>query len=239
MNCPVDGAELRISERQGIEIDYCPQCRGVWLDRGELDEIIERAAPAAATPASVPHPAQQPAYPQHQPAHLRRHGRLFGDVAVATVSYRVEARGQRLDLRHQRFHFVRRAAACIVREARFEQRLQLRRLAALVFQHLSELIERSSGARAGGIVPCGAPTRPKHLLGYGFGGCSVWLSGWQGATLRATNCRMPRERPAHRHKPAEALPCSLLPRWQGSNKPTHLLPKLNGLSNRRSRTRSR
>jgi len=36
-----------MSERQGIEIDYCPLCRGVWLDRGELDKIIERAAPAA------------------------------------------------------------------------------------------------------------------------------------------------------------------------------------------------
>jgi uncharacterized protein len=44
MNCPVDGSELRITERQGIEIDYCPQCRGVWLDRGELDKVLERSA---------------------------------------------------------------------------------------------------------------------------------------------------------------------------------------------------
>lgn len=44
MKCPIDGSELRISDRQGIEIDYCPQCRGVWLDRGELDKIIERNA---------------------------------------------------------------------------------------------------------------------------------------------------------------------------------------------------
>ena len=44
MKCPVDGSELLMSERNGIEIDYCPQCRGVWLDRGELDKIIERAA---------------------------------------------------------------------------------------------------------------------------------------------------------------------------------------------------
>ncbi len=42
MQCPVDGATLEMSERQGIEIDYCPRCRGVWLDRGELDKIIER-----------------------------------------------------------------------------------------------------------------------------------------------------------------------------------------------------
>ena len=44
MNCPVDNTPLVMSERQGIEIDYCPQCRGVWLDRGELDKIIERSA---------------------------------------------------------------------------------------------------------------------------------------------------------------------------------------------------
>ena len=46
MNCPVDNTVLTMSERQGIEIDYCPTCRGVWLDRGELDKIIERSAPA-------------------------------------------------------------------------------------------------------------------------------------------------------------------------------------------------
>ena len=44
MLCPIDGAELRMSDRNGVEIDYCPQCRGVWLDRGELDKINERAA---------------------------------------------------------------------------------------------------------------------------------------------------------------------------------------------------
>ena len=42
MQCPVDGATLLMSERQGVEIDYCPQCRGVWLDRGELDKLIAR-----------------------------------------------------------------------------------------------------------------------------------------------------------------------------------------------------
>ena len=44
MNCPVDGTLLTIADRSGIEIDWCPQCRGVWLDRGELDKIIDRAA---------------------------------------------------------------------------------------------------------------------------------------------------------------------------------------------------
>lgn len=43
MKCPVDDATLVMSDRQGIEIDYCPTCRGVWLDRGEIDKIIERS----------------------------------------------------------------------------------------------------------------------------------------------------------------------------------------------------
>lgn len=44
MKCPSCNVDLVMSERSGIEIDYCPQCRGVWLDRGELDKIIERNA---------------------------------------------------------------------------------------------------------------------------------------------------------------------------------------------------
>jgi uncharacterized protein len=43
MKCPACHIDLYMTERQGIEIDYCPQCRGVWLDRGELDKIIERS----------------------------------------------------------------------------------------------------------------------------------------------------------------------------------------------------
>ena len=44
MNCPTCNVPLVMSDRQGIEIDYCPQCRGIWLDRGELDKIIERSS---------------------------------------------------------------------------------------------------------------------------------------------------------------------------------------------------
>jgi len=44
MNCPTCNVELRITDRQGKEIDYCPKCRGIWLDRGEIDKIIERSA---------------------------------------------------------------------------------------------------------------------------------------------------------------------------------------------------
>ena len=61
MNCPTDGTTLTMSERGGIEIDYCPECRGVWLDRGELDKIIERSItqppPAPAAPAAPAPPA--------------------------------------------------------------------------------------------------------------------------------------------------------------------------------------
>jgi Zn-finger nucleic acid-binding protein len=56
MQCPIDGSQLVMTDRSGVEIDYCPQCRGVWLDRGELDKIIERSAPAAATAAPPPQP---------------------------------------------------------------------------------------------------------------------------------------------------------------------------------------
>jgi len=48
MQCPIDGENLIIADRSGVEIDYCPKCRGVWLDRGELDKIIDRVAPELA-----------------------------------------------------------------------------------------------------------------------------------------------------------------------------------------------
>ncbi len=43
MKCPVCQVDLLITDKQGVEIDYCPKCRGIWLDRGELDKIIERS----------------------------------------------------------------------------------------------------------------------------------------------------------------------------------------------------
>ena len=67
MECPVcDDITLAVSSREGVEIDYCPQCRGVWLDRGELDKIIDRVvgerggAPSAA-------PAPEPRYEPERP----------------------------------------------------------------------------------------------------------------------------------------------------------------------------
>ena len=55
MNCPVCNVTLTMTERQGVEIDYCQRCRGVWLDRGELDKIIERSYDAQPRRATETH----------------------------------------------------------------------------------------------------------------------------------------------------------------------------------------
>lgn len=73
MKCPICDVDLTMSERQGIEIDYCPKCRGVWLDRGELDKIIERSNamvnlnPVTPTPQPAPNPGQHFGQPQPNP----------------------------------------------------------------------------------------------------------------------------------------------------------------------------
>ena len=61
MKCPNDNATLVMTERSGVEIDYCPECRGVWLDRGELDKIIERS--------STPVQGQAPQYRSERHPH--------------------------------------------------------------------------------------------------------------------------------------------------------------------------
>ncbi|MFM9977456.1 MAG: zf-TFIIB domain-containing protein [Sphingomonadaceae bacterium] len=63
MPCPVCKVALVMSERSGIEIDYCPQCRGVWLDRGELDKILERSSDAPAPAPRQPAPPPPQGYP--------------------------------------------------------------------------------------------------------------------------------------------------------------------------------
>lgn len=76
MKCPVcPESKLTIADRQGIEIDYCPDCRGVWLDRGELDKIIDRATSAmeaAQLQRSQSMPQQAP-QPQPQPMPMGSH----------------------------------------------------------------------------------------------------------------------------------------------------------------------
>ena len=67
MKCPIDGEMLVMSERSGVEVDYCPKCRGVWLDRGELDKIIERSGADIAAPTPS-RPADR-----HPREHVRGH----------------------------------------------------------------------------------------------------------------------------------------------------------------------
>jgi Zn-finger nucleic acid-binding protein len=64
MRCPVDNETLVMTERNGVEIDYCPKCRGVWLDRGELDKIVERMAGPNVAPPAPPAPPSAPVYQQ-------------------------------------------------------------------------------------------------------------------------------------------------------------------------------
>ncbi|MBK8955236.1 MAG: zf-TFIIB domain-containing protein [Saprospiraceae bacterium] len=67
MKCPTCNVNLMMTDRNGVEIDYCPDCRGVWLDRGELDKIIERTLQAESG-----HKTQQPQRP-HDPYYDKRH----------------------------------------------------------------------------------------------------------------------------------------------------------------------
>ena len=73
MNCPVCNIPLNLSERQSVEIDYCPQCRGVWLDRGELDKIIEKSSAPDVQRGKVEQP-----YPR-QPQEASQYGRHGDD----------------------------------------------------------------------------------------------------------------------------------------------------------------
>jgi Zn-finger nucleic acid-binding protein len=86
MNCPHCNVPLQMTDRQGVEVDYCPRCRGVWLDRGELDKLIERSsqweqrgAPAGSAPAPYRRDDDD------DDDYYRRHGRhrkrgLLGDI---------------------------------------------------------------------------------------------------------------------------------------------------------------
>ncbi len=77
MRCPVDNETLVMADRSGVEIDYCPKCRGVWLDRGELDKIIERAAGAPALVMAPAPAAPQPVYQQAPPQQTAPQGRGY------------------------------------------------------------------------------------------------------------------------------------------------------------------
>lgn len=70
MKCPEDQATLLITERAGVEIDYCPDCRGVWLNKGELDRIIEKNALAES----------RPTVSSHQPAQKKKRESFLSDL---------------------------------------------------------------------------------------------------------------------------------------------------------------
>jgi Zn-finger nucleic acid-binding protein len=72
MPCPMDGSQLVMSERQGVEIDYCPTCRGVWLDRGELDKIVERSATDGPMRAAQPQESSWPQQHDYDPYKRKR-----------------------------------------------------------------------------------------------------------------------------------------------------------------------
>ena len=79
MLCPVCGVALVMAEKQGVEIDYCPKCRGIWLDRGEIEKIVERSLEREmprSDPRATPYPDRQSPqdYPPAQGWSERGHG---------------------------------------------------------------------------------------------------------------------------------------------------------------------
>jgi len=96
MKCPVcTTVNLVMSDRQGVEIDYCPECRGVWLDRGELDKIIEGSASQEVSVVQQAQHIQQPGYkPQqvnystgHAPGYGHGHGQGHGHKPYKKKSF--------------------------------------------------------------------------------------------------------------------------------------------------------
>lgn len=88
MQCPAckdKEVNLLMADRQGIEIDYCPQCRGIWLDRGELDRLIERAESTMPPPTAVPGSSRDNRYPErgdsyHDGRHPKKRKSLLGEL---------------------------------------------------------------------------------------------------------------------------------------------------------------
>ena len=71
MRCPLDNETLVMSHRRGVEIDYCPKCRGVWLDRGELDKIVQLSVPVTQGYDARAHVAHSQ-NPRHKPSKKRK-----------------------------------------------------------------------------------------------------------------------------------------------------------------------
>lgn len=78
MKCPNCNVNLVMADRSGIEIDYCPECRGVWLDRGELDKIIERSAPSSRS-SQPEHYSDRPRHSSDKEYHYPKKKKSFFD----------------------------------------------------------------------------------------------------------------------------------------------------------------
>ena len=106
MLCPVDGTELIMTERYGVEIDYCPKCRGVWLDRGELDKIIARAQQTQPPrPQDIPQrPSSQPAYEHHGRPYQERREETY-DAYRPGKKYKKKKKGGWGDILEEIFDF--------------------------------------------------------------------------------------------------------------------------------------
>jgi Zn-finger nucleic acid-binding protein len=79
MKCPNCNVALTMADRNGIEIDYCPDCRGVWLDRGELDKIIERSVQQPPVQQQSNYPNQERYYSDKDKYYKKKKG-LLGDL---------------------------------------------------------------------------------------------------------------------------------------------------------------
>ena len=79
MKCPTCNVVLEMADRNGIEIDYCPNCRGIWLDRGELDKIIERSIQNSTNPQPNVYPKREHYHSEKEDAHKRKKG-FLGDL---------------------------------------------------------------------------------------------------------------------------------------------------------------
>lgn len=80
MKCPLDQTTLQITNRNNIEIDYCPECRGVWLDRGELDKIIERSEQSVSHPTTQSHQYDHHKDVYSHGKHKRKKESFIGDL---------------------------------------------------------------------------------------------------------------------------------------------------------------
>ena len=85
MKCPNCEETLLMTDKKGIEIDYCPKCRGIWLDRGELDKIIERSAEQNSPTDTIPPDTQRGNYrdqdhDRYKKGHYKKKESWFGDL---------------------------------------------------------------------------------------------------------------------------------------------------------------